>query len=143
MRSGPITFLWKREAVLKIGLRYLCVKSVTVVPNFKEMQALHRLNAASGASCASTGGRATPALPNWRRARCARSSAIVKPHKVRYYVGCRDPDFDVKMAGVLDVCREAQSIKTVAAAVLSHMPESQPKRYPPAHATKSGPTSLS
>jgi len=39
----------------------------------------------------------------------------VKPHKVRYYVECRDPDFDAKMAGVLDVYREVQSIKTAAA----------------------------
>ncbi len=43
----------------------------------------------------------------------------VKPHKVRYYVECRDPDFDAKMAGVLDVYREVQSIKTAAAAAKS------------------------
>ena len=43
----------------------------------------------------------------------------VKPHKVRYYVECRDPDFDAKMAGVLDVYREVQSIKTAAAVAKS------------------------
>ena len=43
----------------------------------------------------------------------------VKPHKVRYYVECRDPDFEDKMASVLDVYREVQSIKIAAAAAKS------------------------
>jgi len=43
----------------------------------------------------------------------------VKPHKVRYYVECRDPDFAAKMADVLDVYREVQSIKAAAAAAKS------------------------
>ena len=43
----------------------------------------------------------------------------VKPHKVRYYVECRDPDFDDKMADVLGVYREVKSIKAAAAAAKS------------------------
>ena len=63
--------------------------------------------------------RVTPALPSWRRARGESSAGRGQPHKVRYYVECRDPDFDAKMAGVLDVYREVQSIKTAAAAAKS------------------------
>jgi transposase len=43
----------------------------------------------------------------------------VKPHKVRYYVECRDPDFEAKMATVLNVYREVKSIKAAAAAANS------------------------
>ena len=55
--------------------------------------------------------RDMPASPTWRRARCARSSIEqeVKPHKVRYYLERRDPEFEEKMAEVLCVYREVKS----------------------------------
>jgi transposase len=40
----------------------------------------------------------------------------VKPHKVRYYLEQRDPDFAVKMAEVLCVYRQVQILKQTAAA---------------------------
>src|SRR5712691_8325982 len=40
----------------------------------------------------------------------------VKPHKVRYYLECRDPEFKQKMAEVLCVYREVKIIKEAAAA---------------------------
>jgi transposase len=40
----------------------------------------------------------------------------VKPHKVRYYLECRDPEFTQKMAEVLWVYREVKLIKETAAA---------------------------
>ncbi len=40
----------------------------------------------------------------------------VKPHKVRYYLERRDPDFDEKMAQVLCVYREVEILKQAAAA---------------------------
>jgi transposase len=40
----------------------------------------------------------------------------VKPHKVRYYLECRDPEFKEKMAEVLCVYREVKIIKETAAA---------------------------
>jgi len=40
----------------------------------------------------------------------------VKPHKVRYYLECRDPDFAEKMANVLSVYREVKALKKAAAA---------------------------
>jgi transposase len=40
----------------------------------------------------------------------------VKPHKVRYYLECRDPEFKEKMAEVLCVYREVKIIKDAAAA---------------------------
>jgi hypothetical protein len=40
----------------------------------------------------------------------------VKPHKVRYYLERRDPDFAEKMAEVLCVCREVKLLKKAAAA---------------------------
>jgi transposase len=40
----------------------------------------------------------------------------VKPHKVRYYLEQRDPDFAVKMAEVLCVYRQVQILKAQAAA---------------------------
>src|SRR5215468_11984063 len=40
----------------------------------------------------------------------------IKPHKVRYYLECRDPDFKQKMAEVLCVYREVELIKETAAA---------------------------
>src|SRR3981189_1523135 len=40
----------------------------------------------------------------------------VKPHKVRYYLECRDPEFKQKMAEVLCVYREVKIIKETAAA---------------------------
>jgi len=39
-----------------------------------------------------------------------------KPHKVRYYLERRDPDFDEKMAQVLCVYREVEILKQAAAA---------------------------
>jgi transposase len=41
----------------------------------------------------------------------------VKPHKVRYYLERRDPDFEEKMAQVLCVYREVEILKEAAAAV--------------------------
>src|SRR3979490_3146654 len=40
----------------------------------------------------------------------------VKPHKVRYYLECRDPEFKQKMAEVLCVYREVKIIKETAPA---------------------------
>jgi hypothetical protein len=40
----------------------------------------------------------------------------IKPHKVRYYLERRDPDFKAKMAEVLCVYREVKLIKETAAA---------------------------
>src|SRR6266851_2390502 len=40
----------------------------------------------------------------------------VKPHKIRYYLECRDPEFKAKMAEVLCVYREVKIIKEAAAA---------------------------
>jgi hypothetical protein len=40
----------------------------------------------------------------------------VKPHKVRYYLERRDPDFAEKTAEVLCVCREVKLLKKAAAA---------------------------
>src|ERR1700681_1580520 len=40
----------------------------------------------------------------------------VKPHKVRYYLECRDPDFAEKMAEVLCVYRQVKILKKAAAA---------------------------
>jgi transposase len=42
--------------------------------------------------------------------------ADIKPHKVRYYLERRDPDFDAKMAEVLCVYREVELLKQTAAA---------------------------
>src|SRR6476620_12808993 len=39
----------------------------------------------------------------------------IKPHKVRYYLECRDADFEPKMAEVLCVYREVQVLKKAAA----------------------------
>src|SRR6202795_3924363 len=39
----------------------------------------------------------------------------VKPHKVRYYLECRDAEFEQKMAEVLCVYREVQVLKKAAA----------------------------
>jgi hypothetical protein len=40
----------------------------------------------------------------------------VKPHKVRYYLECRDPEFADKMADVLCVYRKVKLLKKAAAA---------------------------
>jgi neutral trehalase len=40
----------------------------------------------------------------------------IKPHKVRYYLERRDPEFKAKMAEVLYVYREVKLIKEAAAA---------------------------
>jgi hypothetical protein len=39
----------------------------------------------------------------------------IKPHKVRYYVERRDPEFEPKMAEVLCVYREVEMRRTAAA----------------------------
>ena len=39
----------------------------------------------------------------------------IKPHKVRYYLESRDPEFEQKMAEVLCVYREVQVLKKNAA----------------------------
>src|ERR1700739_2634042 len=44
------------------------------------------------------------------------NEAEVKPHKVRYYLERRDPEFKEKMAEVLCVYREVRIIKETAAA---------------------------
>ena len=46
----------------------------------------------------------------------------IKPHKVRYYLERRDPDFDAKMAEVLCVYREVELLKQSAAARESEAP---------------------
>lgn len=61
--------------------------------------------------------RDTPALPNWLKALCSiLNEQETKPHKVRYYLERRDPEFKQKMAGVLCVYREVKLIKETAAA---------------------------
>lgn len=40
------------------------------------------------------------------------SKAEVQPHKIRYYVERRDPDFDAKMVQVLHVYKEVELLKT-------------------------------
>ena len=35
----------------------------------------------------------------------------IRPHKIKYYLEKRDPDFDVKMEQVLYVCREVEMLK--------------------------------
>jgi hypothetical protein len=53
--------------------------------------------------------RASPIL---RRARCKiLGEEEVKPHKVRYYLERRDPDFAEKMAEVLGVYRKVKILK--------------------------------
>ncbi len=51
--------------------------------------------------------------PAWSKAPCARSSMPrrLKPHKVRYYLERRDPEFETKMAEVLCVYREVAVLK--------------------------------
>src|ERR1700724_2588948 len=46
----------------------------------------------------------------------------VKPHKVRYYLECRDPDFAEKMAEVLCVYRQVKILKKAAAAPKKNKP---------------------
>jgi transposase len=46
----------------------------------------------------------------------------IKPHKVRYYLERRDPDFDAKMAEVLCVYREVELLKQSAAAAEGEPP---------------------
>ena len=46
----------------------------------------------------------------------------IKPHKVRYYLERRDPDFDAKMAEVLCVYREVELLKQSPAARESEAP---------------------
>ena len=62
--------------------------------------------------------RATPALPHSRRARRCNilNEREIKPHRVRYYLERRDPEFKQKMAEVLCVYREVKLIKEMAAA---------------------------
>ena len=59
----------------------------------------------------------TPASPAWRRARCARilDQEEVKPHKVRYYLEQRDPEFSEKIAKCC-AYRKVKLLKKVAVA---------------------------
>jgi len=63
---------------------------------------------------ASTGRRTgIPALPNWLQGTLCNilNAREIKPHKVRYYLERRDPEFKQKMAEVLCVYREVRLIK--------------------------------
>ena len=51
-----------------------------------------------------------------------RSQHEVKPHKLRYYLERRDPEFEAKMAQVLCVYREVEILKQAAAASGSEQP---------------------
>jgi hypothetical protein len=64
-----------------------------------------------------------------RRARCAKILADqeVKPHKVRYYLERRDPEFDTKMAEVLCVYQEVAILRAAEADVAKACPEADSK----------------
>src|SRR6202453_5136366 len=50
----------------------------------------------------------------------------VKPHKLRYYLERRDPDFDAKMAEVVSVYREVEQLKQAAKARSEETPAPTP-----------------
>ena len=50
----------------------------------------------------------------------------VKPHKLRYYLERRDPDFDAKMAEVVSVYREVEQLKQAAKARSEETPAQTP-----------------
>ena len=52
----------------------------------------------------------------WPMRWCSANEQEIKPHKVRYYLERRDPEFKQKMAEVLCVYREVRLIKETAAA---------------------------
>jgi hypothetical protein len=51
----------------------------------------------------------------------------VKPHKVRYYLECRDPEFDTKMAEVLCVYQEVAILRAAEADAEKACPEADSK----------------
>jgi hypothetical protein len=51
----------------------------------------------------------------------------VKPHKVRYYLERRDPEFDTKMAEVLRVYQEVALLRAAEADVAKARPEADSK----------------
>ena len=50
----------------------------------------------------------------------------VKPHKLRYYLERRDPDFDAKMAEVVSIYREVEQLKQAAKARSEETPAKTP-----------------
>src|SRR6202041_2993741 len=50
----------------------------------------------------------------------------VKPHKLRYYLERRDPEFDAKMAEVVSVYREVEQLKQAAKAQSGETPAQTP-----------------
>jgi hypothetical protein len=58
-----------------------------------------------------------PASGTWPKERSAKSwpGKHVKPHKVRYYLEKRDPDFELKMAEILCVYRQVAVLREQAA----------------------------
>ena len=52
--------------------------------------------------------------------------AEVKPHKLRYYLERRDPEFDAKMAEVVSVYREVEQLKQAAKARSEETPAQTP-----------------
>jgi hypothetical protein len=51
----------------------------------------------------------------------------VKPHKVRYYLECRDPEFDTEMAEVLCVYQEVAILRAAQADAAKACPEADSK----------------
>jgi transposase len=61
----------------------------------------------------------------------------VKPHKVRYYLECRDAEFEQKMAEVLCVYREVQVLKKTACRLSGqHRDQVDPRQSFRAHLTR-------
>jgi len=58
-----------------------------------------------------------PSLRNLGRGSVSKllSAQSIKPHKIRYYLERRDPDFDLHMVNVLHVYREVQVLRNAAA----------------------------
>ena len=61
--------------------------------------------------------RDTGAWPSWFRGTVCKilNREEIKPHKVRYYLECRDAEFEQKMAEVLCVYRKVEVLKRAAA----------------------------
>lgn len=55
-----------------------------------------------------------PSLSNLARGTVSKilSKAVIRPHKIEYYVERRDPEFDVKMVQVLHVYKEVELLRT-------------------------------
>ena len=62
--------------------------------------------------------KGTRAFASWSSAQCARilNEQEIKPHKVRYPLERRDPEFKEKMAEVLCIYREVKILKQTATA---------------------------